>query len=135
MVDLNVLLDVLHRREPFVADARRLWIRLERREAEGWIAAHCVTTLHYLASRQGGSSTADRVLRGVLGLVRVATVDEPILRTALASGWTDYEDAVVHTSALACGCDAIVTRDARGFANAQLPVLRPAEAIEIIDAR
>lgn len=56
LVDLNVVLDVLLERAPHVEASAALWAAVERGELEGLLPAHCVTTLHDLAtrSRSGG---------------------------------------------------------------------------------
>ena len=56
LIDLNVVIDVLLDRAPHAEASAALWAAIETGEAEGLLAAHCVTTLHYLASRAGGSS-------------------------------------------------------------------------------
>ena len=51
LVDLNVVLDVLLDRAPRAEAAAAVWAAVEKGEAEGLLAAHSVTTLHYLATR------------------------------------------------------------------------------------
>ena len=60
LYDLNVLMDVMQRREPFYeASAAVLSKALEGGECEGVIPGHAVTTLHYLLSRYVNKQTAD----------------------------------------------------------------------------
>jgi hypothetical protein len=51
------------------------------------------------------------------------------VRRALALAWPDFEDAVCAAAAEASGCDALVTRDPDGYANAPFPVIDPAAAL------
>jgi predicted nucleic acid-binding protein len=134
LVDLNVILDVLLDREPHVAEAARLWASIERGEARGLVSAHAVTTLHYLLSKSQDSEVAHSGCAALLTVFEPAAVDAIVLREAQAMGWPDFEDAVTAAAARAAGCDAIVTRDAAGFAGAALPVLVPAEAVALIRA-
>ncbi len=48
LVDANVPLDVLAKREPHYATSAAVWALVEQGEIEGLLAAHTVTTLHYL---------------------------------------------------------------------------------------
>jgi hypothetical protein len=56
-------------------------------------------------------------------------VDEGVLRRALDLRFPDLEDDVVHEAAVASGAAAIVTRDAKGFSRASLPVYTPVELL------
>ncbi len=125
LMDLNLVLDVLIGRVPHVEAAAELWAAIERGEAEGLLAAHNVTTLHYLATRSGGRGFADRCVRDVLSVFGVATVDRAVLERAALLGWPDFEDAVCVAAAEAAGCALIATRDAEGFRDSPLPALPP----------
>jgi hypothetical protein len=50
-------------------------------------------------------------------------VDDKVLRRALSLGWPDLEDAVCASAAELCGCDAIVTRDPKGFVESPIRVI------------
>lgn len=132
LVDLNVVLDVLLDREPHVASSSALWAAIERGEVEGLLSAHCVTTLHYLASRTRDRAFADRSLAAVLSVFSVAAVDQDVVAEALAMGWGDFEDAVCAAAARASGCRVIATRDPRGFQGSTCPALTPAEALVLL---
>jgi hypothetical protein len=47
LVDLNIVLDVLHERQPFVHLSRPVWTAVDTRQVSGAIAAHSVATLFY----------------------------------------------------------------------------------------
>lgn len=135
LIDLNVLLDVLLDRAPHAEASAALWAAVESGEADGLLAAHCVTTLHYLAVRSGGAAFGDRCVRDVLSVFQIAPVDGPVLADALALGWADFEDAVCAASARAAGCHFIATRDPRGFRHAACPALAPADALVALRAQ
>lgn len=132
LVDLNVVLDVLLDRHPHVEAAAGLWAAIELGDAEGLIAAHSVTTLHYLAGRSLGKAFAKRCVSDVLSVFSVAPVDVRVIERALTLRLTDFEDAVCAAAASAAGCGGIVTRDRRGFKGAPLPALTPGEALALV---
>lgn len=134
LVDLNLVLDVLLDRQPHAEAAAALWASVEASEADGMIAAHCVTTLHYLATRSGGRAFADECVAGVLTVFGVAPVDDAVLQQALGMGWPDFEDAVCAAAGVAAGCHAVATRDPTGFKRAALPVMTAGEALTAIGA-
>lgn len=132
LIDLNVVLDVLFERHPHVEPAAGLWAAIERGEAEGLLAAHGLTTLHYLAARAASPAFAKRCVADVLAVFSVAPVDAAVLSDALSLEFADFEDAVCAAAASAAHCSAIVTRDRRGFKKARLPALTPTEALAIV---
>jgi predicted nucleic acid-binding protein len=134
LVDINIVLDVLLRREPHVAASKAVFDAIERGEAEGCLSAHAFTTLWYLLRRGNPGVDANALVTDLHAMFRVAPVDGDVLLEALALGWGDYEDAVTAAAARRAGCDAIVTRDPRGFPGAVLPVVDPAGAIALIAA-
>lgn len=132
LFDTNVVLDVLLARGPHAATAAQLFACVERGEMQGVVCATTVTTIHYLARRAVGPKAAQKHLRQLLSLLAVAPVTGEVVASALDLGFSDFEDAVVHEAARACGAVAIVTRNGQDFAKASLPVLSPAELLAVL---
>jgi predicted nucleic acid-binding protein len=132
LVDTNVALDVLLERQPHFTASAAVWTAIETAAAEGYLAAHGITTIHYLAQKQLGTRRARRVITGLLQVFRVAPIDEGVLRAALDRDGGDFEDAVTAAAARFSKCDAIVTRDPKGFRTAELPALTPEAAILLL---
>lgn len=133
LVDVNVVFDALMERSPHSHAAAALWFAVETKQVEALVPAHGVTTLFYLAARLKGNVFARRALGAVLGTFGIAAVDQSVVQRAVALGWRDFEDAVCAATAEASGCDAIVTRDPRGFAGCALPVLAPETAVALLE--
>jgi predicted nucleic acid-binding protein len=129
LVDVNLVLDVLLERNPHVDASAALWAAVERRALEGLVSAHGVTTVFYLVTRHRDARHARRVVSDLVSVFGIAPVDEQVIRRALALAWSDLEDAVCAAAAEASACDAIVTRDPRGFVDPPIPVLDPASAL------
>ena len=134
LFDTNVVLDVLLAREPHAAVAAQLFALVERGEMQGCLCVTTVTTIHYLAVRALGAKVAQKHLRQLLSLFGVAPVTGEVVTSALDLGFPDFEDAVVHEAARACGAVAIVTRNAKDFAKASLPILSPVELLAAVAA-
>ncbi len=134
LLDINVVLDVLLEREAHSTPAVSLWRAVESGAAVGFLPAHGLTTVWYLARRTRGPSFARRVVEELLSVFRAARVDTQVLRQALALPLPDFEDAVCAACAVSTGCDAIVTRDPAGFRNAPISVLDPASALAWLGA-
>ena len=129
LLDLNVFLDVILDRPPGADVAARLWAAIERGQGHGMVPAHGVTTIFYLVEKARGLAFARDGVARLIRVFNVASVDDEVVRRALALAWPDFEDAVCAAAAEASGCDALVTRDPDGYPNAPLPVIDPAAAL------
>lgn len=132
LFDTNVVLDVLLAREPHVHLAARLLNLVDRDLVEGYLCATTVTTLHYLAERSVGRKRARQHLENLLEMFEVASVDRSVLEGALAIGFDDYEDAVLHEAARASGLGGIVTRNVKDFRNATVPIFDPGRLLAAV---
>jgi hypothetical protein len=129
LVDLNLILDVLLDRAPFVENSMRVRAAIESKHLGGVMAAHAVTTLHFLAGKNGGRAFADACVSDVVTVFEVATVDARVIARAIELDFGDFEDAVCVASAECAACDAILTRDTVGFRRSPLPVFSPEAAL------
>lgn len=134
LLDTNVVLDVLLDREPFAEDASSVWAEVESGRAAGLLSAHAVTTIHYLNSRAVGARAARDTTAALLSVFDVAPVDSGVLRSALALGWRDFEDAVTAAAARGARCSALVTRNPGDFKGSPVRVLTPAESLAWLGA-
>jgi predicted nucleic acid-binding protein len=132
LVDVNVVLDVLLDRKPHAAASAAVWAAIETGIAEGLLAAHAVTTIHYLIRKEVGAARARRMISAILRVFSVAAVDGPVIHDALHSSCPDFEDAVTASAARLAGCDILVTRDPRGFRQSSVRVLTPEAAAPLL---
>ena len=129
LLDTNVILDFLLEREPFAIDAKRIIAEIESRSIEGFLSPTSVTTIHYLIAKARSKKSADEIIFKLLQLFEISMIDKNILIEAALHNGSDFEDSVIYTSALFSGMDWIITRDAKGFQNAKVGVLSPAELV------
>ncbi|MDR3221538.1 MAG: PIN domain-containing protein [Candidatus Accumulibacter sp.] len=135
LIDTNVVLDYLLDRQPFVEAASELFARIEAEEIVGALAATTVTTIHYFLRKAVGASMALDYVGALLERFDVAAVDGAVLHKARSSGFSDYEDAVLHAAALHSACQAIVTRNGADFRKAKLPAYAPEEFLAVLQTR
>ena len=135
LVDINVILDVLLDRRPYVGASSDVWAAIEDGRVDGLLAGHALTTIHYLSHRAMGPALARETTDALLSVFAIAAVDEGVVHSANALGWRDFEDAVTAASAHRAKCAAIITRNITDFAGSPVPALTPAEAAAIFGAR
>ncbi len=132
LVDVDVVLDVLARREPFVVDSAALLAACEMGRCRGMVAAHTVTTVSYLLEKHRDAAYARRQLAELLRIVRVASVDVAVIDRALTSAFGDFEDAVQMAAAVAAGADYVATRNVKDFSAGPIPAVTPAELLPLL---
>jgi predicted nucleic acid-binding protein len=132
LIDANVVLDVLLDRQPHARGSVAVWAAIETGSTEGLLAAHAVTTIHYLIRRELGTARARRIISTMLKVFDVATVDAPVIQLALGLPLADFEDAVTAAAAQFAGCDCIVTRDLKGFRGCGLRSMLPEAAAPLL---
>nr|WP_255772294.1 MULTISPECIES: PIN domain-containing protein [Halorhodospira] len=127
MLDLNVLLDVLQKRERHYRVSAAVLEQVLRGDEEGAISAHAATTVYYLVARYADRTSADQALSWLLQHLHVCAVGRVELERAQSLGWADFEDAVVAATAERAGCTSVITRNVKDFAGSPVPVLTPQE--------
>jgi predicted nucleic acid-binding protein len=132
LLDLNVLLDVMQRRDPFYTTSARVLAQAENGSMEGWIAAHSVTTLFYLLAKDHSTGQARMAISDLLGILSVAAVDREVIDQALTLPYTDFEDAVQMAAAVRAEVQYVITRNVRDYKAGPLPVLQPVELLALI---
>jgi predicted nucleic acid-binding protein len=135
LLDIDIILDILLDRKPHVVASSQIWVAIETGRVKGIVPAHGVTTIYYLIRRAIGAATARRTIGTILQVLEVAAVDSNVIQSSLLLAWPDFEDAVTAAAAEAAGCDAIITRDPKGFPDSQVQVLTPETAAALIVKR
>jgi predicted nucleic acid-binding protein len=125
LFDTNIVLDVLLDRQPYVDASAAAWAAVEAGIVEGMLAAHAVTTIHYLVRKEMGNSKARRIVSAILRVFGVASVDGAVVQEALQLPLSDFEDAVTVAAARSAHCECIVTRDPKGFRGSPIRALTP----------
>jgi predicted nucleic acid-binding protein len=131
LFDVNVVLDVLLDREPHADASAAAWAAVESGTVEGLLAAHAVTTIHYLIRKESGAAKAKRTLSAILKVFAIAPVDNAVIQEALQASSSGFEDAVTAAAARSSRCDFIVTRDPRGFRGSAVRTLMPEAALPL----
>ena len=91
-----------------------------------------MTNLFYVARKSVGIANAREALRNCLRTFEVISVGQLELELADSLPGSDIEDNLVLACAILTRLDAIVTRDPKGFADAPLPILSPAELLALL---
>jgi predicted nucleic acid-binding protein len=133
LIDTNIILDVILKREPFYNDSLSILNLSKRNDVCEYISASAVTDIYYIAYRAlKNHDIVKHLLHELFVIVNVAEVTELEINNALKSDWKDFEDAVQYSVAMSKEIDMIITRNPDDYSNSNIQVLTPAQALKII---
>ena len=131
LIDTNVLLDVLLKREPFYEAAADVLNLTQRDDVREYISASAVTDIYYIAHRQLKDKAAVKeLLKRLLMVVSVAAVSEREIASALDLTWSDFEDSVQYSVALLNEMDGLVTRNPTDYVDADIAIWEPKQILQ-----
>jgi len=133
MLDLNVLLDVLQRREPHYADSAAVLSLALERKITACLPGHAITTLHYVIGKAVSKAKADAAVDWLLTRFEVIAASKPVFLRARSLAMADFEDAVVAGMALESGCEYVVTRNLADFEQSPVAALLPADLLALLE--
>lgn len=129
-LDTNTLLNFLLRRDGFDSDALQLLKASEDERARFYVSGLVFSQLYYTLRKTNTATERISALQELAGPVEIIPVGRPVIETALALGFADFEDDLQYCAARTVPTiEAIITRDPKGFAAGALPVLTPPEAL------
>jgi len=129
VVDLNVLLDVVQKRDKFYLSSAAVLASVVEKKVQGFIPAHLITTLYYLTVRYSSKENADLLIEWILTHFQIGVETKEEFLTAINLGFPDFEDAVVAGVARSHQCGFIITRNIKDFKNSPVQAMTPEEFI------
>ncbi|CDD29074.1 pilT protein domain protein [Firmicutes bacterium CAG:94] len=128
LIDTNVILDILQKREPFFTDSYRALRRALENDAECLISTSAATDIFYaLRKSLGSAQQAKEHIDQLAQVVSFADVQGMDIHTALMRAMPDFEDAVVDAVAERSGASYILTRNIKDFTGSVVPAIFPAD--------
>ena len=135
LIDANIVLDYLLKREPFYSDSKKVMELCGSETVDGCIALHTVTTIWYIL-RKFPDDQRRSVLRTICDLLEVVgTSHDEVVSAIDNSDFKDFEDCVQTKCAKSAQADYIITRNTIDFKQSEIAVLTPKELFEIVDKR
>lgn len=130
LIDTNVVLDVLTKREPYYEFSASL-LKLCGIQITGCIAASQTTDIFYLLRRFGkDAQSAKDIVKKLTDNLKVLDITEADVQNALTSAMPDYEDSILACCAKRQKVEYIITRNERDFKLSQIPALSPQAFLE-----
>ena len=129
LIDANIVLDVLQKREPYWKDSSVIWKLCETEQAEGYVSTLTFANLMYVMRRELDPAQIRDVLDKLRLIFRFADFTAADMEKAAEMGWDDFEDAIQAATAERIMADSIITRNVRDFRNSKVIAFTPSEYI------
>jgi len=134
LLDTNIIIDLLAKREPFDQDARMLFSLADKKKVILYTSALSIANLSYVLLRKRKPEETKQILRKLNLLVGILSLDEKIINLTLNDNdFNDFEDGLQYYSALENNIEIIVTRNLKDFKNSRIPVMTARQLNEIIE--
>lgn len=135
LFDTNIILDMLLNRPPYANDAISLVSMVEQNVIQGFLCATTITTIDYLCTKAIGKNLARNAVNQLLELFLIAEVNQTVLKNAVNSAFSDFEDAVIYQAGIYANVNGFVTRNTKDFKFAESPIYNPQELLHFIKTK
>ena len=132
LIDTNVILDVVLERGQAGVKGALLLSAIQSGDADGCVAAHSITTTHYIIARAADDATARLAVTYLLQILSVVPLGGDDFHAAIALDVPDFEDAVQIAAALAAQADYIVTGNKKDFKRSPVTVRSAGELLPLL---
>lgn len=133
-VDANIVVDLLCERYPWFPSVMRIFNMADLGQIELYCSSLSLGTASYLMETR--KMSPEEIFDAIDLLCQMCTptvVDASVVRQALDSDFTDFEDALQHFSAMTVDADCIVTRNKKDFGTSEIPVYTLDEFMTLLD--
>jgi len=133
LVDTNVILDILLKREPYVDASRIIMTKCADREINGYLAAHTIPNIFYILRKSYSLGERRRFISNLCGIFHISDLNtEKILSAVENEEFSDFEDALQEECAVEAVVDYIVTRNPGDYGGSRVKVIEPDEFVRLI---
>ena len=127
LIDGNILLDVLQKREPHYEDSAMVWKMCETDMVDGHISALTFANLVYVMRKELDAEKVNEVLEKMSLIFSFEDLTVSDMNKAAEMRWADFEDAVHAATAKRIHADYIITRNVKDFKNSEVIAFTPSE--------
>ena len=130
VVDTNVIIDILCKREPFFEDSYNALNKCIDNHTL-IVSASAITDIFYIVRKYIGSEKAKECIRNLLDLIKISDTRGADIEKALSSDVSDFEDAVVSAIAERQKAKYILTRNTKDFEKSKILSITPHDYLNI----
>ncbi len=133
LVDTNIILDVLLKREPHNKAAQVIMTKCADREIMGYLAAHSIPNIFYVLRKEYSQEERRKFIRNLCEIFRISDLNaEKIISAIDNEQFLDFEDCLQEECAVAEVVDYIVTRNPADFKKSRVKVIEPDDFVRLL---
>jgi predicted nucleic acid-binding protein len=134
LIDTNIIVDVLTRREEFFADSYAVCRLAAQGEITAITPAGSIADAYYIIKKGGiGAVEARDAIAGLLQLISACDTTASDITVALTLGVADFEDAILAATAKREKAEYIITRNGRDFKKSPVPAISAADFLALFE--
>jgi predicted nucleic acid-binding protein len=134
LIDTNIVIDLLSRREGFYEEAAALFSLGDRKVIKLSVSSLTIANTSYVLLKEKKSEETKSILRKLRLIVEILALDDKVIGLALNDNtFSDFEDGLQYFSAIENRQDIIITRNLKDFKNSKIPVMTARQFLESLN--
>lgn len=133
LIDANIILDVLQKREPYYEYSAIIWKLCETGKTTGYVSVLTFMNIVYILRKELTSEKIEEIYKALSLIFSLEDLKEEDVKHALMKKQKDFEDAVQMETAERVGVDFIITRNVKDFIKSPIPAYTPQEFIQRVE--
>ncbi len=131
-LDTNIILDLLAKREPYYESIAKVATLADQKKLTLVASPLSFTTIFYVLNKLESTHVVLSKLRKFKIICETGEVNEETVEKGLNSDFKDFEDAIQFFCALHSNCALILSRNAKDFKKATIPIMTAEEYLSSI---
>jgi len=124
LIDTNIVIDLLAKREPYYPDAAKLFSLADKKIIRLSVSSLTFANTNYMLLKLKTPNEVKSILRKFKLLVNVLPLDDKVINLALNdTDFKDFEDGLHYFSAIENDQEIIITRNLRDFKKSKIPIM------------
>ena len=133
LVDTNIILDVLLKREPHNKAAQVIMTKCADREITGYLAAHSIPNIFYVLRKEYSQEERRKFIKNLCEIFRISDQNaEKIILAIDNEQFSDFEDCLQMECAKSYGAKYIVTRNIEDFRSSKVKAITPQDLLVLV---
>lgn len=132
MIDANILIDVLQKREPHFRFSALIWKMCETKQAKGYVSALTFANLVYIMRKELTPKNTEEIISKLLLIFDLTELNAADIQKAAKMRWSDFEDALQSVAAERVNADYIITRNTADFEESKVAAISPSTFVSEI---
>lgn len=133
LIDANIILDVLQKREPHYRYSAIIWKLCETRKVTGYVSVLTFMNMVYILRKELSPEKIEETYKALSLIFTFEDLTVEDIKNALLKRQKDFEDAVQIETAERVNADFIITRNVKDFMKSSIPAYTPLEFMQRVE--